>query len=75
MHLFNYVFSRVPVFQCRKDTGTVKKMLLLAERYQMPVLKMMCAGILADHIIEYTDSARRFDVITKEMKLIAKQIE
>lgn len=63
------------LISCRKDTGTVKKMLLLAERYQMPVLKMMCAGIIADHIIEYTDSARRFDVITKEMKLIAKQID
>lgn len=62
------------IIACFGDATFVKKMLLLAEHYQLPVLKMMCAGIIADRIIEHADQLKRIDTITEEMKELAKQI-
>lgn len=62
------------IIKSANDPTFIKKMLLLAEHYQLPVLKMMCSGFLADRIIEHADQPKRIDTITEEMKELAKQI-
>lgn len=59
---------------CSGEPNFAKKMLLLAQHYQLPVLKMMCIGILADRIVEHSDDFRRIDTIGDEMRQIVRQI-
>lgn len=67
-------------FICREiieysyDETFAKKMLLLAEHYQLPVLKMMCSGILAERIVEHSNALSRIRTISEEMRQLAKQI-
>ncbi|VDK49874.1 unnamed protein product [Anisakis simplex] len=54
---------------CELDLS--KKMLLLAEHYQLSVLKMMCIGILADNILEKSNN---FVNIKDDMLKLVHQI-
>ncbi|MFH4981438.1 hypothetical protein AB6A40_008147 [Gnathostoma spinigerum] len=46
-------------------------MLLLAERYKMKVLKMMCSGIIADHMIACSEENKEMNEFSSEMHVLA----
>ncbi|KHN73142.1 hypothetical protein Tcan_16437 [Toxocara canis] len=79
-HHITALYREAERFICREiieyshDETFVKKMLLLGEHYQLPVLKMMCSGILAERIVEHSNSLSRIRTISEEMRQIAKQI-
>ncbi|MFH4979483.1 hypothetical protein AB6A40_006192 [Gnathostoma spinigerum] len=52
----------------------VKKMMLLASRFQLPVVRMMCGGILADRLIEESGSNTTIASISTEMKKLVREI-
>ena len=58
-------------FQESADLDFVKKMLLLAERFQLPVLKMVSAGALVDKLIRADDDT---STMRQELLQIAEQI-
>ncbi|KHN88892.1 hypothetical protein Tcan_02610 [Toxocara canis] len=59
---------------CSGELNFAKKMLLLAQRYQLPVLKMMCVGILTDRIVEHSNKFERINTIGDEMRKLVRQI-
>uniref|UniRef100_A0A915AAT5 MATH domain-containing protein n=2 Tax=Parascaris univalens TaxID=6257 RepID=A0A915AAT5_PARUN len=63
------------IIKSTKDLTFIKKMLLVAEHNELPVLKMMCSGIIADSIVD--ESAKdhaQMNAISREMRQIAQQI-
>lgn len=52
----------------------VKKMLLLAERFDLPVLKMVSFGVLADRLVSSEQPSEQMSDIREELLQIAEQI-
>uniref|UniRef100_A0A7E4ZZR7 BTB domain-containing protein n=1 Tax=Panagrellus redivivus TaxID=6233 RepID=A0A7E4ZZR7_PANRE len=68
-------------FMCREaivesaDLGFIKKMLLLSERFQLPVLKMVSAGALVDKLISSNSTPTETRTnMREELLQIAEQI-
>ncbi|KJH51058.1 hypothetical protein DICVIV_02725 [Dictyocaulus viviparus] len=67
-------------FMCREvmsekaDSDFTKKMLLLAERYSLDVLKMVINGVLVDQIIAHSNPPRELVSISYELKRMASEI-
>ncbi|KHN88889.1 hypothetical protein Tcan_02615 [Toxocara canis] len=63
------------IIKSTRDLTFVKKMLLIAEHNELPVLKMMCAGIIADSIVEESSQEpAQMSAISQEMRQIAQEI-
>ncbi|KIH63060.1 hypothetical protein ANCDUO_06648 [Ancylostoma duodenale] len=67
-------------FICREvmsestDSAFTKKMLLLAERYSLDVLKMVASGVLVDQIIAHSNPPGELVNISHELKRMASEI-
>ncbi|XGW19731.1 hypothetical protein V3C99_003516 [Haemonchus contortus] len=67
-------------FICREvisetaDSDFTKKMLLLAERYGLDVLKMVASGVLVDQIIAHSNPPGELVSITHQLKRMASEI-
>ncbi|KAK6018832.1 hypothetical protein OSTOST_15553 [Ostertagia ostertagi] len=57
------------------DSDFTKKMLLLAERYSLDVLKMVASGVLVDQIIAHSNPPGELVSITHELKRMASEIQ
>ncbi|KAJ1353462.1 hypothetical protein KIN20_010098 [Parelaphostrongylus tenuis] len=68
-------------FMCREvmsekaDSDFTKKMLLLAERYSLDVLKMVVNGVLVDQIIAHSNPPGELVSISNELKRMASEIQ
>ncbi|VDK62498.1 unnamed protein product [Anisakis simplex] len=71
------------ITKSNEDLTFVKKMLLIAEANELPVLKMMCSGIIADSIVDECGgvgihdepaTTAQINAISQEMREIAQQI-
>jgi len=58
--------------QADPEPRFVQEMLLLAERFQLPVLKMVAAGALADHLMQPSAEVK-MDAIRDDLRTIARQ--
>ncbi|EYB99685.1 hypothetical protein Y032_0120g884 [Ancylostoma ceylanicum] len=56
------------------DSAFTKKMLLLAERYSLDVLKMVASGVLVDQIIAHSNPPGELVNISHELKRMASEI-
>ncbi|VDL75426.1 unnamed protein product [Nippostrongylus brasiliensis] len=67
-------------FICREvmsetaDSEFTKKMLLLAERYSLDVLKMVASGVVVDQIIAHSNPPGELVSISHELKRMASEI-
>lgn len=61
-------------FQESTDSAFTKKILLLAERYSLDVLKMVASGVLVDQIIAHSNPPGELVNISHELKRMASEI-
>ncbi|CAB3407222.1 unnamed protein product [Caenorhabditis bovis] len=62
------------VIQESMDTSFAKKMLLIAEKYNLNVLKMVVNGLLVDQIIANSNPPKELVNITHELQQMAQEI-